>query len=223
LLALAALPAFAGEDKPTYDRIAFSVSAEARVENDTLVAEMYARKEGPELAPLTSEVNKAVAAALKRAKQEPAVSAQTQDYQTFPNYQNGRPTGWQVRQSIRLESKAAEPFAKLLGDLQSSLALGSVSYSISPERLKEQEDKLIDQALAAFRSRAERVAKAMGRAQYRIVEVQVDTGGQGGRPPRPTRMAAMADAAPAAMPPSLEPGQETVKVQVNGTIELQPQ
>ena len=224
LLALslaAAPPAASGEDKPTYDRIAFAVSAEARVENDTLVAVLYAQKEGPELAALSGEVNKAIAAALKRAKQEAGVAVQTLDYQTSPNYLNGRPSGWQVRQSIRLEGKSPGQVAKLIGDLQVNLALGSVGYAISPEKLKEHEEKLIDQALAAFRGRAERIAKGLGRAQYRIVEVRVDTGGQGGMP-RPVRMSALADAAPAALPPALEPGQDTVKVQVNGTIELQP-
>jgi predicted secreted protein len=220
-LSCLALQALAGEDKPSYDRIAFSVSAEARADNDTLSAVLYSSKEGPELAPLSSEVNKAIAAAVKRAKQEAGVTVQTLDYQTYPSYDKGRPSGWQVRQSLRLESKSPEQIAKLIGDLQSSLALGSVGYSISPERLKEHEDKLIDQALTAFKARAERITKDLGRAQYRIVQVQVENAGNSPTP-RPMRMMAMADAAPAAAPPTLEAGQETVRVQVNGTIELQP-
>ncbi len=219
--AMAASPAAAEEEKPTYDRIGFTVSAEARVDNDTLSAVLYAHKEGPELSALSNEVNKAIAAAIKRAKQETGVTVQTMEYQTYPNYQNGRPSGWQVRQSLRLESKAPEQLAKLIGDLQANLALGSMGYAISPEKQKENEEKLIDQALAAFRSRAERITKDLGRTQYRIVQVQVDTGNHGII--RPMRMAAMsADAATAVAPPSLEAGQDTVRVQVNGTIELQP-
>lgn len=217
---LAAPPATANEDKPTYDRIAFSVSAGTEVENDTMTAVLFARKEGPDPAALSNEVNKAIAAAMKRARQEPAVTAQTLDYQTHPTYQNGRPSGWQVRQSIRLESKSPEPLARLIGDLQSTLALGSVDYSISPEKLKEHEDKLIDQALAAFRDRAERVTRNLGRAQYRIVSVQVNTVN---RPPvRPMRMGTMAAEAAPAVPPTFEPGKDRVEVEVSGTIELQP-
>lgn len=219
---LASPAAGANGDKPTYDRIAFSVSAGTEVENDTMTAVLFARKEGPDPAALSDEVNKAIAAAMKRAKQEPAVAAQTLDYQTHPTYQDGRPSGWQVRQSIRLESKSPEPLAKLIGDLQSTLALGSVDYSISPEKLKEYEDKLIDEALASFRGRAERITRDLGRTQYRIVSVQVNTLN---RPPLrpPMRMAAMAaDAAPAPMPPTFEPGKDRVEVEVSGTIELQP-
>lgn len=218
----ASLSAQADGDKPTYDRIDFGVSAKAQVENDTLTAVLYALKQGPDLAALSGEVNKAIAAAVKRARQESAVTVQTLDYETFPNnYQNNRPAGWLVRQSIRLESKSPEPLAKLVGELQSGLALGSMGYAISPERFKEQEEKLIDQALAAFRGRAERIAKDLGRAQYRIVQARIE---RGGRPePRPFRAMGMAaEAAPAALPPTLEAGRDTVEVQVNGTIELQP-
>lgn len=218
---LASLPAGA-EEKPTYDRISFSVSAGTEVENDTLVAVLFASKEGPDLAELSAEVNKAMSAAMKKAKQEAAVAAQTLDYQTSPNYRDGRPNGWLVRQSIRLESKSPEPLARLIGDLQAGLALESVGYSISPGKLKEYEDRLIDEALASFRSRAERVTRDLGRTQYRIVSVQVNTLN---RPPlRPSmRMAPMlADAAPAAAPPTFEPGKDRVEVEVGGTIELQP-
>jgi predicted secreted protein len=214
--------ATADEDKPAYDRIAFMVSAGMEVENDTMTAVLFARKEGPDPATLSAEVNKAIGAAMKRARQEPAVTAQTLDYQTNPTYQNGRPSGWQVRQSIRLESKSPEPLTKLIGDLQATLALGAVDYGISPGKLKEYEDKLIDEALASFRSRAERVTKDLGRSQYRIVSVQVNTVN---RPPiRPSmRTATMAaEAAPAEMPPTFEPGKDRVEVEVSGTIELQP-
>lgn len=221
LFNLAPIPVPANEDKPVYDRIGFTVSAGTEVENDRMTAVLYARKEGPDLAVLSGEVNKAIGAALKRAKQEPAVAVQTLDYQTLPSYQNGRPRGWHVRQSIRLESQSPEPLARLLGELQANLALGSVEYGLSPEKLKEYEDKLIDQALGAFRSRAERMAKALGRAQYRIVHLQVNTAG---RPPiRPLRMAEMAsEKAMMAAPPTLEPGKDRLEVEVSGTIELQP-
>ena len=219
---LAANSVSADEGKLTYDRISFAVSAGTEVENDTMTAVLYARKEGPDLAVLSTEVNKAISAAMKRVRQESVVTAQTLDYQTLPNYQNGRPSGWQVRQSIRLESKSPEPLAKLIGDLQASLALGGVEYSISPERLKEYEDKLIDQALGRFRDRAERVTRDFGRSQYRIVHVQVNTANPSPIRP-PLRMAAMAaEAAPGGAPPSLEPGKNRVEVEASGTIELQP-
>ena len=221
LFSLAPIPGLADEDKPVYDRIGFTVSAGADVENDRMIAVLYVRKEGPDLTALSGEVNKVINAALKRAKQEPAVTVQTLDYQTLPNYQNGRPSGWQVRQSIRLESQSPEPLARLMGELQANLALGSVDYGISSEKLKEYEDKLIDQALGAFRSRAERVTKALGRSQYRIVNLQVNTAG---RPPiRPMRMTEMAsEKAMIAAPPGLEPGKNRVEVEVSGMIELQP-
>lgn len=211
------------EDKPMYDRISFTVSAGTEVANDTLTAILYARREGPNLSELSNEVNQLVAAALTRARQESAVKVQTLDYQTHPSYQNNKVSGWEVRQAIRLESKAAEPLAKLIGELQSSLALASVDYSVSPEQAKEIEEKLIDQALAQFRSRADRITKDLGRTRYRIVSLQVNTGGQPVFRPKLRMVPMAAEAAPmAGAPPMLEPGSDRVEVEVNGTIELQP-
>lgn len=216
---IATLPAWAADDKSAYDRIDFSVSAKSEVDNDTLTAVLYAHRQGPELAVLANEVNKAIAAAVKRAKQEPAVSVRTLDYQTYPNYQDNRIDGWQVKQSIRLESKTPEALTKLMGELQASLAVESVGYGISPEKLKEQQERLIGQALAEFRGRAERITKDLGRSQYRLVQAAIDTGGEVG--PRP-RMMAMARAEMAIAAPTLEAGKDTVEVRVQGTIELQP-
>jgi predicted secreted protein len=91
---------------------------------------------------------------------------------------------------------------------------------VSPTRQKEAEDELIGQAIADFRSRARRVAEAFGKAEFRIVDVNVNTGN---RIPEPRRYAArgmaMAEAA-AAPPPVFESGTRDLQVTVSGTVEL---
>ena len=205
----------------TFDRVRLDASATAEVANDMLVAMLYAQREGQDAAALADEVNAAVAWALGTAREDDAVEARTLGYQTQPVYQNQRLHGWRVRQSLRLESREPERLAALLGTLQARLAVESVGYEVSPERLREAEASLTVEALAAFRERAELVRRELGAAGYRLVEVDV---GGGGGPVAFTRSAPVRmEMSAAVAPPALEPGTRDVTVTVNGTIELQRQ
>jgi len=219
VFALISSTAAADEDVPlTYDRVDLSVSAQGEVSNDTLAAILFREMEGPGAAALADEVNKSIAEAIKRIKQVPGIQVQTLDYQTLPVYQKERITGWRVRQSIRLETKDIASLGTLLGEIQQQLNLQSIGYSVSPERMKEVEDRLIPQALKAFQQRAELVSHELGRSRYRIVALRVETAGP---PLRPAFMAARAAPMEAAAPVAIEAGQQKVTVNVNGTIELQ--
>ncbi|MDD2770229.1 MAG: SIMPL domain-containing protein [Methylococcus sp.] len=220
LLALQALSAAHADEGPplTYDRIDLSSEAQGDVQNDLLVAVLSSEAEGPKAAALAAEVNKAIAQAIARSKEMPEIKVQTLNYQTSPVYQKERISGWRVKQSIRLESADAAKLGGLLGELQQQLHLDSVDYDTSPAKLKESEDELIKEALAAFRRRAELVAQEMGRSRYRIVALRVDTGGN---PIRPMTMGVRAMAAAPVAPVQIEAGTQKIEVSVSGTIELQ--
>jgi predicted secreted protein len=209
----------AGQKARTYDRVQLSADASMQVENDTLTAQLYAQREGSDLAQLADEVNRKITQAVARAKQVEGVSVQTQSYQTYPVYQQQRLSGWRVRQSIRLESRDGAKLSRLLGELQSSLALESLQYSVSPSQRQGAEERLIKQAIDAFQQRAALVTKQLGRRDYRLVEMHINTAGE---PVRPMRMRAGVMAMDSATaPPSLEAGSQSLEVSVNGTIELQ--
>lgn len=221
LLSMALFPAFAAvssEAPVTYDRIHLSGSATGEVANDTVVALLYAQREGQQAAALADEVNGAIAWALAQAAGSEGIKAQTLDYQTQPVYQNQRLSGWRVRQSLRLESRDASRLASLVGTLQARLAVQSIGYQVSPARQREAEEGLIVEALAAFRGRAELVREQLGAAGYRLVELRVDGGGP---VPMPRTAMATMEMRGAATPPALEPGTRDLSVSVSGTIELE--
>lgn len=219
ILGLSALGAAHAEDKPVYDRVAFSVSAEKEVPNDVLSAVLYAEQQGQDTTAMADAVNQAITWALDVAKQESEVESRTLNYTTSPVYTDGRVTGWQVRQSIQLKSKDSKVLSGLLGKLQEKLRIEGISYSVSPEVQTETEKALIDQALKNFKDRAEQVKTAMGRAEYRVVRLDVQSAG-GQFPPQPMyRMAAM-EAAAAPAPPSLDGGKQNLQVSVQAEIEL---
>lgn len=216
---LTAAQVFAHDPAPTYDRINFQVSAMQEVENDTLVAVMYSERSGPQPTTLADDVNKTITWAVNLAKKKSGIKVQTLNYRQDPLYKNQSVAGWKVRQSIRLESSDTTALSALIGELQVRLSVASLNYTVSPDVRKTVEDTLIAEALGRFRQRGKLIASQMGRPDYRIVNLDVATSGRVPGPVRMRSVAAMAESSVAA--PTLEPGEQTVTVQVSGTIELE--
>lgn len=220
LLGLSALGMAYAEDKPTYDRVSFSVSAAKEVANDLSSAVLYAEQQGQNTVTMADTVNQAITWAMDIAKQESAVESRTLDYTTNPIYTDGKITGWQVRQSIQLKSKDSKVLSTLLGTLQEKLRIEGISYSVSPEVQSSTEDDLINTALANFKKRADQVKANLGRAEYRVVKLDVQSiSGEYPQPPM-YRMAAMEAPAPAPAPPTLASGKQNLQVNVQAEIEL---
>ncbi|PVV11294.1 MAG: hypothetical protein B6D77_07115 [gamma proteobacterium symbiont of Ctena orbiculata] len=218
-LAASTFPLAAEEQSLHYDRIQLHSSATAEVENDTLIAVLYAQKEGSDPGVLTDSVNQLIAQAISEAKGREGIKVQTLGYQTSPIYQQQRFTGWRVRQSIRLQSMHSDKLSILLNKLQSTLALESISYAISPAQREKVEESLTLQAIDAFRRRADLVTKQFGRSQYRLVDMTIQSSD---RPIQPVRMrASMMAREGASTAPTLAAGSQTLRIGVTGTIELQ--
>ncbi|MEJ2427133.1 MAG: SIMPL domain-containing protein [Candidatus Thiodiazotropha sp.] len=212
-------PLAAQDEGSHYDRITLQTQASEAVENDTLIAVLYAQKEGPDLAPLTTQVNHQIGEAVNQAHQVSEVRVSTLGYQTYPVYQQQVLSGWRVRQSIRLESRNSEILSALIGNLQSGLALESIRYTLSSKQRESVEQRLILQAIDGFRQRAEQITQQMERHRYRLVDMTIHTDTPvDTSPPMRARMMAMEASIP---PPTLEGGTQTVQVNIEGRIELQ--
>lgn len=209
--------AFADAAALTYDRVHLSASASEPVENDTIVAILYAQEESHDVAHASDVVNRLIGAAMKSARQKKTIKAQTLEYRTTPVYQAGKPTGqWQVQQAMRLESRDSQALSGLLGDLQKTLALRSLGYQLSTETRKRVEEHLTRRAIESFRSRAQSITEIWGRTAFRLVELQVSD--SGGSSPQPVFHAAEMSLARSA--PTIEAGEQQVSITVQGTIEL---
>lgn len=201
---------------PTYERISLSVSAGEEVENDTLIAMLFAQKEGTSPALLVTQINQDMQQAIAVAKQYKSVQLQTLDYTTNPIYQNNNISGWRVRQSIQLEGQDPAAISELIGKLQVSLSVASTHYSVSPSKRERVEEGLIAQAIQAFKARAELITREMASQGYRLVQMDINSSRTAPRPYAVQGMALRAEAAP-----SLEAGTQRVEVHISGSIELQ--
>jgi predicted secreted protein len=214
---LLGLTAAAQENPPLYDRIDLNVSAEREVENDVLVAVVYAEVEANNQANAADQVNQAIRFAADRARATDGIEQQTLRYTTRPVYANDRRiVGWVARQSLRLESMDAEALSTLLGELQTRVAIESMNSTLSKAARDAVEDEVIADAIAQFRRRAAQIAAEFDRDSYRLVHLSVGSYAA----PRLTEIRRDNFAAADVTAPTIEAGLQTVSVTVSGTIEL---
>jgi predicted secreted protein len=214
----ATTPLSAHEEQTHYDRINLSASAGREVDTDTLVAVLYKQHQSTNQATASDEVNGAVRWAIEQARAA-NVKVTTSSYRTQPIYQKQHIQSWRVHQSIRIESADAKHLAKLLGILQQKLSIQSLRDELSATARKSAQEALIADALIAFQDRASAIAKTLGRSGHRIVNININAGGE--RPPRTLmRKAVTMQSSVAAAPPAIESGSLRVEVRVSGTIEL---
>ncbi len=126
-------------------------------------------------------------------------------------------TGWRGQQSLELESKDTESLARLAGELQEQLQIKSMNFSVSNEKRRAVENRLIGAALDAFKERARIVGDNLQANSYRIVDINIGTSGQAPPVIYKARMAMAMEASDAV---SVEGGESDIRVTVNGSIEL---
>lgn len=215
-----ALPASAGE-APRYNQINLDAQVSEQVSNDTMHVNMNTYGEHREAARLATQINQDMEWALSLAKQHTAIKVSTGGYQTWPlpSKDNLSTRGWRGQQTLMLESRDSETLSQLVGQLQERLKINSMNFTVSDEKRVEVENRLIDSALEAFKTRANIVSANLKATGYRVVAINVGTTAQ--QPPilYRARVATMAMES-AEAPVAVEGGESEVHVQVNGTIEL---
>lgn len=217
---LAAPAALGAEDPPPMRRVDFAVQASREVANDWVRAVVGVTDEDGDAAKLADRVNQAMAWALERARARSGVSAKSGGYSTFPvqDPRKGERRFWRASQDLLLEGADPRAMSELLGELQSRVQLRSIDFTVSPAQRRKVEDELIDEALAAFLARAERVRQRLGGRGYEIVQISIGT--SGGAPPVPV-MRAMAMEAKDMTAPALEAGTSELVTNASGSIQLE--
>lgn len=216
--ALFAGPARATEDPPALPTIELSATGTAAAPNDLATAQAFHEAAGNSPGTLAAEVNRVVEEALTRARRHPKVSVRSAGTQTFPVYsRNGRSIeAWRMRSSLQLESRDVGALSILLGELQDTLAVSSVTLAPAPETRRSAEDDALVKALHSFEARAKLAAGTLGK-RYRIRGLNIES--DSARPPGPQLYrAAMASAESAPAP--MVAGESEVLVRVSGRVEL---
>ena len=201
-----------------YNQVRLQSEQREAVSNDTMHVTLGTSGEGKDAAKLARRINEDMEWALATAKVFEKVRASTGSYQTWPVHHKTEFQGWRAQQTLMLEGTDMEGLSRLTGQLQERLQVKSMNFTVSDTRRRAVENRLISAALEAFKERARIVGDNLQATGFRIVELNVNSGGQ--RPPvvYQARMAASAMESDSAV--AVSGGETDIVVTVNGTIEL---
>ena len=216
-----AMPAVSFADsEQAEDQVSFRIEVGRDVENDLVTAILNVTAEALKPAKLADTINSTMSWALEQARANQKVNSRSGAYQTYPVYEDKKIVRWRGRQELQLESQDVDRLSELVGTLQSRLQMQSLQFSVSPDKRRQIEDTLIEQALAAYQRRADIIRKSVGAQGYTLLEVDIHTAGQD-RPMPPLRAEAVSMLSRSSVSqPAMEQGTSRVNVQVSGKIRL---
>lgn len=193
--------------------ISLSATEQVEIEQDILVANLQYQATNSNPKTLQDEINKVMQKAVEEARKVKDIEVSTQQYYVYET----QPRLMQGTQGMMLRGKNSGAILELTGKLQEmGLTMGGLGYEVSPEALEKTRDGLLENALLKLKAKAERTAKALGKAEAELLQINVDMGGYYPQPMMMGRaeMAVMsADAKMAA--PVADPGKSQVSLTVS--------
>ena len=218
---IASLPALAA-DQLHYNQISLRAEVSQEVARDKMIVTLYTESQNSDPAKLAAEITTTMNKALAQAREVKGVTLRQGSRNSYPIYdnKNQKITGWRERAELRLESADFPALSKLTGELQSTLKMDNMEFSIADATRKSSEDALLKDAVAAFKARAQLATDALGGKGYKIVNLNFNTNGYPMPYARSGGMmmkAAMADSAPT---PEVEAGTSQVTMSADGVIEV---
>ena len=219
LLSTTAAMAAAQTVAPPSGILSLSAQDATEVPTDVVHLTLAAEQEGPEPTAISNALSSRTQAVLAQAKRTSGVEAQSGGFTIHPNTdRNGRISTWRGRSEVILKSKDFAAVSKLAGELASQMQVQNIAFSLSRETRLAAEQKLADQAVAAFRDKAQATTKLFGYSGYTIREVSLNE--SGGVMPMPRMYAAKAMSDSAGAPIPVEGGKSQVTVSVNGSVQM---
>ncbi|MGZ9109425.1 MAG: SIMPL domain-containing protein [Micavibrio sp.] len=204
------------------------------IQQDLLMATLRIEKEGGDAQTVQNEINTLMKKAVDAAKAVETVKVSTGQYYVYRNdpnplpYKNEKtaedlPVTWRGSQSLDLQSTSADALLKLAGALQDmGLVMGGLTYTLSPEKADAAKDALMEKALTKVTARAERAAKALGKSEMALIEINVDSADNIVQPYQMMRGMAMDGGMEKMATPTAEPGQSEITLTVSARALLKP-
>lgn len=154
----------------------FSTKVTRNVKQDLMQATVYSQKSGKSLPELKKSVSQNLNQVLETAKKHSAIEVQAEGISNNVNYNNkGNIEGWQAYGSVSLKSKDFDAMAEVLENLGKDVAIKSIYFSVSPEKVASLEEEMLLEVVKKFQAKAETIQKALGAKQYRLSMVNLQT------------------------------------------------
>jgi len=215
----------AGSETLRYNQVSLQAHAQRDVVHDLMRVTLYSEVQGADPARLATQTTRTLNAATGQARQVAGVVIQTGSRTSYPvrDKDGKRIIAWRERAELHLESADFAALATLTSELLGELKMANRHFMISKSSRKTHEDSLLQEAIAAFGERARLAAQALGGKGYRLVSLNLDSGGFNAV--RPQRMAAPMMASASAYSTNdaqqIEAGTSEVRMTASGVIEVQ--
>jgi predicted secreted protein len=221
LLALAGTTGLHAEAEPArYNQISLRAEVSSEVAHDRMHVTLYSEAQHSDPAQLAAQTTQTLNQALQRARQDKAVIVSQGSRNSYPVYdeKGQRITAWRERAELRLESSDFPLLARLSADLLQTLKMGGMHFSVSDPIRQQNEDALLKDAIAAFKARAQLATEALGGTGYKLVSLNLNSGGF---QPMMRSVAMKMDMMESAPMPEIEAGSRQVTVNADGVIEVE--
>jgi len=211
------------QQSPRYNQISLQAQASADVVHDLMRVTLYYEVQDSDPVKLAAQATRALNAATLAARKIPDVTIQSGARASYPVYggrDNRRVVAWRERAELQLESRDFPALAALTASLQEEgMHMAHRQFLISKTRRAENEHMLIQQAIAAFRARAQLATDSLGAKAYRLVKLDLDSSGFNVIARRQMAVATLS-ASSVAQPQEIEAGTSEVRMTAHGVIEV---
>lgn len=207
------------EDSINYDMIQLSASASTEVSQDELSAVLQVMVTGSDPRAAADEVNQRMLKLMAELDGEESIEYSTTAYNSYPRYDEGKISQWQVSQQLRANSQDFDAFTQFITRAQSHATVQNMQFSLSEAMTEKYKNQLTRNAIDRFREKAEVVQQQFDKKGYRLVNLNIDDNSFGPRPMR-ENMLMRADSRSKQAEVSVEPGKDTVTVTVSGQVQL---
>jgi predicted secreted protein len=196
-------------------QLAAEVSQE--VTPDELVISLQAQHAGKELPAVNQQAAAAGDALQQLLRRFPELVVRSQRMQTSMDYEQGKPQGWRVRNSLTLTTTQPGAFERFWRAGGAQLELVSMGYQPSEALRNRTRQQLIAMAGVAFREKSLELAKSLGYQRFEIKDVTLQEPGGDGPMPVMSTMSARGAVAAA---PVVQEGQARLSLRLAGKIAL---
>ncbi|GAC1369186.1 MAG: SIMPL domain-containing protein [Aquirhabdus sp.] len=224
-MALTALLASNSTLAETQEHRIISLQAETsrEVQNDQMQATLYTELNNSNPTVLAKESAQIINGAMNLAKAYSTVRVSNGTQSTYPIYNDkNKLTGWRGRAEIQLKTTDFKAGSELIAQLQSSMQLEAVNFSVSTEQRLKVENELLTEITTIFRKNAAQVQQAWGASKYELVNMTINNNSDQPRPYPMMMRAAKFGASDASVPAqTVQSGNSLIRTVANGSIQLQ--
>lgn len=220
LLLAASLPALA-DALANATELKLTTATQRAVANDQVDVVLYVQVRDSKPASLANALNRTVAQAMSTARAYPQVIATSGSTSSWPDHdKNGAINAWQGRASMHLKSGNFIQTAQLVAQLQKTMLVQSVDFSVAGKTRKLIEQQMLPDAIQQLKTTAEVAGKALGKSHVTVRELNI--GNNGNPVPRPMMMMARMGNTPSqdVTAPDWQAGQTVLQLQISGKLLL---